>query len=232
MNLTKTKEITKDAWESPLRVTYNEGYAPNEADCFYAADRNFRRWLRANVNHLMTGWDESLHDKPGFLNFCKWAQLQFLDHMKGMALTVMDSEFIKAIKEFHDDESRDVQEYEDTDNSSIEWGDERGNDKDCPHLMFWMNSEFRTPDYPEQWFMLCFVNREQSSDDTASWFAPERLGPGWAHSRRAPYCHRDMRALGRHMLKEVKAAEQELKTFWAEYEKLYPLSDEPEEWRE
>lgn len=220
------KEIRKDAWESPLKTTYSEGYAPNEADCFYAADHKFRRWLRANVNHLMTGWDDDLHGKPGFLKFCMWAQLQFLDHMKGMALTIRDyKDFREALKEFHDDD-RDVMEYEDTDNSSIEWGDERGKTEGCPHLMFWMNSEFRKPDYPEQWFVLMFSNREQSSDDTASWFAPER--PRDAYGRTA---FRDMRALGRHMLKEVKAAEKELKEFWAEYGKVYPLSDEPEEWR-
>ena len=89
MTETTTKEIHKDAWQWPLTRTHNERYAPNEADCFYAADRNFRRWLRTNVNHLMTGWDEELHDKPGFLGFCKWAQLQFLDHMRGMAMTVL-----------------------------------------------------------------------------------------------------------------------------------------------
>jgi hypothetical protein len=219
------REIQKGAWQSPLKVPYSEGYAPNEADCFYAADCNFRRWLRANVNHLMTGWDEGLHDKPGFLKFCMWAQLQFLDHMEGMALTVASNGFAKLMKEFHEGD-RDVQEYEDTNNSSIEWGDERGKTEGCPHLMFYMHSEFRKPDWPEQWFMLMFTNREQSSDDTCSWFAPER--PRDAYGRTS---FRDMRALGRHMLKEVKAAEQELKSFWAEYEKLYPLSDEPEEWR-
>lgn len=219
------KEIQKDAWESPLKMEF--GYAPNEADCFYAADCNFRRWLRANVNHLMTGWDEALHDKPGFLNFCKWAQLQFLDHMKGMALTVAANGFAQQIKEFHDNDHGDVvQEYEDTNNSSIEWGDERGETEGCPHLMFFMHSEFRKPDYDYQYFMLMFTSREQQSDDTSSWFAPER--PRQAFGRTS---FRDMRALGRHMLKEVKAAEKELKEFWAEYEKVYPLSDEPEEWR-
>jgi hypothetical protein len=196
-----------------------------------ATDRNFRRWLRANVNHLMTGWDDALHDKPGFLRFCMWAQLQFLDHMKGMALFIRDKGVAEILKEFHEDESRDVLEYEDTNNSSIDWGDERGTTEGCPHLIFFMHSEFRKPDYPEQWFTLMFTNREQSSDDTASWFAPERLGPPWAHERRRRECFRDLRELGRYMLKEVKAAEKELKEFWAEYGKQYPLSDEPEEWR-
>lgn len=223
---TAVKEIAKDAWESPLKQ--ERGYAPNEADCFYAADCNFRRWLRANVNHLMTGWDDALHDKPGFLKFCMWAQLQFLDHMKGMALNIRDGkDFREALDEFHEDESRHVQEYEDTDNSHIEWGDERGETEGCPHLMFRMYSEFRKPDYPEQWFTLMFSNGEQSSDDTSSWFAPER-------PRRDAYgrtSFRDMRAVDRHMLKEVKEAIKELKEFWAEYGKQYPLSDEPEEWR-
>lgn len=214
-------------WQSPLSVTYSEGYAPNEADCFYAADHKFRRWLRANINHLMSGWDESLHDKPGFVQFCMWAQLQFLDHIKGIALTVAGKGFSQHIKEFHEDESRVVGEYEDNDNSSIEWGDERGETEGCPHLMFFMHSEFRKPDYPEQWFVLMFVNGEQKSDDTASWFAPER--PRLGTFGRTSF--RDMREVGRHMLREVEAAEKELKTFWVEYAKAYPLSQEPEDWR-
>lgn len=217
-----TVTMPKDAWESPLKREF--GYAANQADCFYAADHIFRRWLRTNVNHLMTGWAEELHDQPGFLEFCKWAQLQFLDHMRGMALFLKDNGAHEAVCDFEDGEEK--RDYEDTDNSSIEWGDERGKTKDCPHLMFFMNSEFRKPDYPEQWFMLMFTNREQSSDDTASWFAPER--PRGATGREA---FRDLRAVGRYMLKEVKAADKELREFWAEYAKQYPLTESPEEWR-
>lgn len=224
-----TAQLSKTAWESPLKMEF--GYAPNEADCFYAADRNFRRWLRANVNHLMTGWSEELHDQPGFLTFCMYAQLQFLDHMMGVAKLVAGNEFSKFIGEFHADKEQTHQEYEDNDNSSIEWGDERAKaSSPTKHIMFFMNSEFRQPDYPEQWFMLMFTNREQSSDDTASWFAPERRGPSWEWDRRKN-CFRDMRAVGRHMEREVAAACKELKEFWAEYEKQYPLSEEPQEWR-
>lgn len=213
-----TVVLAKDAWESPIKE--DDGYAPNAADCTYHTDRKFRRWLRWTINYLMYGWAEELHDKPGFLRFCMWAQLQFLDHMKGLALTVADKGFHEILKDFHEDENRVEQEYEDTNNSSIEWGDERGQTDDCPHLMFCLRSEFRQRDYPEdQWFELMTSFGEQQCDDTAVWFAPERGD------------FRDLRAVGRYMLKEVKAAEKELKEFWAEYGKQYPLSDEPEEWR-
>lgn len=224
----KTQELTKGSWQSPLPVPYNERYAPNEADCFYAADHRFRRWLRANVNHLMTGWDAALHGQPGFVKFCMWAQFQFLDHIKGLALTIKGNGFSKFIKEQFEDDTLRFQEYEDNDNSSIEWGDERAKaSSPTKHIIFSMYSEFVRVDYPNtQWFMLMFSNREQHGDDTASYFAPER--PSDAHGRTT--C-RDMRAVGRHMLREVQAAEKELHEFYAAYEKQFPMSDEPEEWR-
>lgn len=215
--MTTETKLSKLSFQDPFKPDYNHNYAPNEASPDYVIDRNFPRWLRWAVSYVGYGWSDELYDKPGFVNFCKWLQWGIFDHLKTVALTVSWKGFHEELKEFHEDEGKTHLEIEDPDNSSLEWGDEIGGSDEFPHLMHCLYSEFRKPDYPEDRFLLMTQFGEVQCDMTAIWYAPREC--------------RDLREAGRYMMREIRKAKKEWREFWAEYEKLYPLTEELEEWR-
>jgi len=213
--------------QSPLKAEY---YAPNAADCFYADDHDFRRWLRTNVNTLMKGWSEELYERTGFIDFCREAQYQFLKHISNVAYSIGDEDFIDSLTTFLEDESVSRLHYEDPDNSSIEWGDPSGTYKAYPHLVFNMYSEFYQPEDDSTWFTLCFNSGENTSDEISTWFGPERDHTTSYSKKR--YGFQSMKEISARMLQDIKEAVKELDFFWHDYiEEMGPLSPQPEEWR-
>ncbi len=211
--MTTIKTLDKEAFYNPLTEHY---YAPNACTPDYAADYDISRMIRWTISTLAFGWSEELYGKPGFIEFCKYLQMEYLEHMLSVVSLLEENDVRQELREFRDDEDATFLEIEDTDHSSLEWGDERGETKDCPHLIVGSGSEFRKPDHGGKFCVMtdvCSLHGEQRT----VWFEPSD--------------DVQFREAVRTMKREIKKAQQELKQFWAEYEKLYPLTKEPEEWR-
>jgi hypothetical protein len=197
--------------------------APSGCTPDYQATEDFRYWLAYAMTVIAGGWEDTLYERPGFINMLKWAQQKFLFAVADLIRDYIDPDDGPN----HEDQVEFSEDYTKTVLSvggerfrvHQEWGDASGKRKEFPHVMLQVFFEFRKADNGAPFQIMADIG-EVSSDERTIWFQPgnEVSTEGWE-------------AIAEYMLEELAKAQEELDTFWRVYEVCYPLSEQPEEIR-
>ena len=218
---TATEKMGPRAFYQPLPFFI----APNACSPDYANTHDFFKFIAYGVGLVSWEWyPEDIYDKPGFINFIKWLQLDVIEHAESMIGILESPETQEELREITANSGKknaqNVIQIDGEYDGHQEWGNESSCGKDTKHpYIYSISSEFMESADPDCLFSWAMVMREQSGDDIAIWYQP------WLPYRKIYWSN-----VIRDMSRKLRKAKRMLTKFWKEYEALYPLSESPEEW--